>query len=304
MAGAPEPVPAPTPPPDSNESWTVGRLLTWTSDFLKRKGAESPRLDAEVLLANVLTWERVKLYTDFEKVVGDQPRAEFRDLVRRRAEGMPVAYLVGRKEFYSLSMAVSPAVLIPRPDSEFVVVEFLNLTKTLDAPRAVDVGTGSGCLALACVHQHKTARFVAIDLSPEALAIAEANAKKLGLADRIEFRQGDRLGPVANEGPFDVILSNPPYIPTDVIPTLEPGVRLYEPHTALDGGADGLRVVAPLIAEAVSLLKPGGHLILEIGSDQEKAVRDLIAAQPDLILAPTIRDHANHPRVVRATRRA
>lgn len=305
---APAPAP-PTPPPPpadsgSGESWTVGRLLTWTADFLKRKGAESPRLDAEVLLAHVLTWERVKLYTDFEKVVGDQPRAEFRDLVRRRAEGMPVAYLVGRKEFYSLAMTVSPAVLIPRPDSEFVVVEFLNLTKTLEAPRAVDVGTGSGCLALACTHQHKSARFVAIDLSPDALAIAETNAKKHGLTERIEFRQGDRLGPVAGEGPFDVILSNPPYIPTDVIPTLEPGVRLYEPHTALDGGADGLRVVAPLINEAVGLLKPGGHLILEIGSDQEKPVRDLIAAQPELILAPTIRDHANHPRVVRATRRA
>ncbi len=176
----------------SGESWTVGRLLTWTADFLKRKGAESPRLDAEVLLAHVLTWERVKLYTDFEKVVGDQPRGEFRDLVRRRAEGMPVAYLVGRKEFYSLAMTVSPAVLIPRPDSEFVVVEFLNLTKTLEAPRAVDVGTGSGCLALACTHQHKSARFVAIDLSPDALAVAETNAKKLGLTERIEFRQGDR----------------------------------------------------------------------------------------------------------------
>ncbi|WP_074312903.1 peptide chain release factor N(5)-glutamine methyltransferase [Singulisphaera sp. GP187] len=304
MPNAPEPVPAQAAAPDSSESWTVGRLLTWTTDFLKRKGAESPRLDAEVLLAKVLTWERVKLYTDFEKIIGEQPRAEFRDLVRRRAEGMPVAYLVGRKEFYSLAMAVSPAVLIPRPDSEFVVVEFLNLTKPLEAPRAVDVGTGSGCLALACVHQHKTARFVAIDLSPEALAVAESNAKKLGLTDRIEFRQGDRLGPVAGDAPFDVILSNPPYIPTDVIPTLEPGVRLYEPHTALDGGADGLRVVAPLIAEAVCLLKPGGHLILEIGSDQEKAVRDLIAAQPEFTLAPTIRDHANHPRVVRATRRA
>ena len=136
---------------------------------------------------------------------------------------MPVAYLVGRKEFYSLPLAVSPAVLIPRPDSEFVVVEFLAVTKALEAPRAVDVGTGSGCLALACAHQHKTARFVAIDLSPEALAVAEANARTLGLADRVEFRQGDRLAPVAGEGPFDVILSNPPYIPTDVIPTLEPG---------------------------------------------------------------------------------
>jgi release factor glutamine methyltransferase len=297
---------APAPasaPPEAEERWTVGRLLTWTSDFLKRRGAESPRLDAEVLLAQVLGWERVQLYTHFEEEVGSQPRAAFRELVRRRAEGTPVAYLVGRKEFYSLKLAVSPAVLIPRPDSEFVVVEFLAATKSLENPRAVDVGTGSGCLALACARQHKAARFVAIDVSPEAIAVAEANARAHGLADRVEFRQGDRLGPVADDGPFDVILSNPPYIPTDVIPTLEPGVRDYEPHRALDGGADGLRVVAPLIAEAVPLLRPGGHLILEIGSDQEAPVRDLIAAQPLLDLAPTVRDHANHPRVIRARRR-
>jgi release factor glutamine methyltransferase len=213
-----------------------------------------------------------------------------------------VAYLVGRKEFYSLPLRVSPAVLIPRPDSEFVVVEFLSLTKGLDAPHAVDVGTGSGNLALACCHQHKSARFVAIDLSPEALAVADSNAKALGLSDRVEFRQGNRLEPVASAGPFDVILSNPPYVPTAIIPTLEPGVRLYEPHQALDGGEDGLHVVAPLIEESVPLLKPGGHLILEIGSDQEAPVRSLIAAQPQLKLAPTVRDHANHPRVVRATR--
>src|SRR4051812_3009103 len=296
------PNPAAPPPSESDERWTVGRLLTWTADFLKRRGAESPRLDAEVLLAKVLNWERVKLYTHYEDEVGERPRAAFRDLVRRRAEGMPVAYLVGRKEFYSLPLAVSPAVLIPRPDSEFVVVEFLAVTKAIEAPRAVDVGTGSGCLALACAQHHKTARFVAIDVSPEAVAVAEANARTHGLTDRIEFRTGDRLGPVAGEAPFDVILSNPPYIPTDVIPTLEPGVRDYEPRRALDGGDDGLRMVAPLIAEAIPLLKPGGHLILEIGSDQEAPVRALIAAQPELKLAPTIRDHANHPRVVRATR--
>lgn len=308
--GAPPTAPPLGPPPastttttDPAESWTVGRLLTWTADFLKRRGAESPRLDAEVLLAQVLSWERVALYTHYQDEVGEQARARFRDLVRRRAEGTPVAYLVGRKEFYSLPLTVSPAVLIPRPDSEFVVVEFLALTKGLDEPRAVDVGTGSGCLALACAHQHKTARFVAIDISPEALAIAETNAKTHGLSDRVEFRQGNRLDPVASEGPFDVIVSNPPYIPTDVIPTLEPGVRLYEPHRALDGGADGLQVVTPLIAESIPLLKPGGHLILEIGSDQEPAVRALIAAHPEFELAPTVRDHANHPRVVRATRR-
>src|SRR3954462_1749137 len=140
----------PASPPGGDDRWTVGRLLTWTADYLKRRGAESPRLDTEVLLAKVLDWERVQLYTHYEEEVGERPRAAFRDLVRRRAEGMPVVYLVGRKEFYSLPLAVSPAVLIPRPDSEFVVVEFLALTKGLESPRAVDVGSGSVCLALAC----------------------------------------------------------------------------------------------------------------------------------------------------------
>jgi release factor glutamine methyltransferase len=289
-------------PIDTEERWTVGRLLTWTTDYLKRRGAESPRLDAEVLLAKVLSWERVQLYTRYEEEVGEAPRGDFRALVRRRAEGMPVAYLVGRKEFYSLGLAVSPAVLIPRPDSEFVVVEFLAVTKGSEGPRGVDVGTGSGCLALACAQHHKTARFVAIDISPEAIGVAETNARTHGLTDRVEFRQGDRLAPVAGEEPFDVILANPPYIPTRDIPALEPGVRDYEPHCALDGGADGLRMVAPLIAEAVPLLKSGGHLILEIGTGQEGPVRDLIAAQALLKLAPTVRDHANHPRVVRGTK--
>ncbi len=288
---------------NGSDRWTVGRLLTWTTDYLKRRGAESPRLDSEVLLAQVLGWERVQLYTHYEDEVGANERASFRDLVRRRAEGTPVAYLVGRKEFYSLTLAVSPAVLIPRPDSEFVVVEFLAATKSLNAPLAVDVGTGSGCLALACAHQHKTAQFIAIDFSPEALAVAKSNAARHGLEGRVEFRQGNLLEPVAGEGPFDAIVSNPPYIPTATIPTLEAGVRLYEPHLALDGGEDGLRVVAPLIEAAIPLLKPGGHLILEIGSDQEKPVRDLIGAKPEFELAPTVRDHANHPRVIRATKK-
>lgn len=290
-------------PAEIEDRWTVGRLLTWTRDFLKKKGAESPRLDAEVLLASVLTCERVRLYTQYEEEVGESDRARFRDLVKRRSEGAPVAYLVGKKEFYSLSLHVSPAVLIPRPDSEFVVVEALGRLKGIESPRAVDVGTGSGCLALACAHRHKSARFVAIDLSPEALAVAKGNAEKLGLADRIEFREGDLLGPVASDRPFDAIVSNPPYIPTDTIAGLEPGVALYEPRLALDGGPDGLRLVDRLIGEVVPLLRSGGHLILEIGSDQESPVRAMIDARPEFCLAPTVRDSANHPRVIVAERR-
>jgi release factor glutamine methyltransferase len=284
--------------------WTVGKLLNWTTDFLRKKGAESPRLDAEVLLAHVLNWERVRLYTHYEEEVSEAARAAYRDLVRRRAEGTPVAYLVGRKEFFSLPLAVSPAVLIPRPDTETVVVEFLALFKDRANPVAVDVGTGSGCIALACAQQHKSARLIATDVSPEALTIARRNAESLALTDRVSFREGDLLGAVADEGPFDAILSNPPYIPVDVIPTLEPGVRDFEPHIALSGGKAGLDVVSRLIAQAVPQLKPGGHLILEIGTAQEASVRELIADHAEMELALTVRDAANHPRVVRATRRS
>jgi len=292
---------APRTPPNP-DAWTIGRLLTATTEFLRKKGSESARLDAEVLLSKVLDRPRVQLYTHFETEVGDDERSAYRELVRRRGEGTPVAYLVGRKEFYSLPLAVSPAVLIPRPDTEFVVVEFLAAAKGLVTPRAVDVGTGSGCIALACLKHHPSATFLATDLSAEALAVAGANAKTLGLDHRVEFREGDLLQPVAGDGPFDLIVSNPPYIASGAVAGLDPWVRDYEPHRALDGGADGLRVVAPLIAQAVPLLKPGGRLILEIGSDQEAPVRALLEARPELVLAPTVFDHANHPRVLHATR--
>jgi release factor glutamine methyltransferase len=293
---------SPGPGGGPEEAWTIGRLLTWTTDYLKRRGSESPRLDAEVMLAHVLDWQRVQLYTHFTEEVPESPRGRFRDLVRRRAEGAPVAYLVGRKEFYSLAFEVSPAVLIPRPESEFVVVEFLALTKGQESTRAVDVGTGSGCLAIASAHRDPGARFVAIDISDAALAVARKNAERHGVADRIDFRLGDRLEPVLDEGPFDVVMSNPPYIPTDEVRRLEPGVRDYEPHLALDGGPDGLDMVRGLIEQSIPLLRPGGHLILEIGTAQEKPVRASIEAHGGLRLAPTIHDHAQHPRVIRATR--
>lgn len=286
-----------------DEPWTVRRLLTWTKEYLEKHGSESPRLDAEVLLAFVLGRPRVQLYTNYEEEVAAEARTRFRELIRRRAEGAPVAYLVGKKEFFSLALAVSPAVLIPRPDSEYVVLEFLQLMRGRPKPACVDVGTGSGNLALACLHQHPTARFLAVDVSPEALAVAAGNAETLGLARRVEFRRGDLLDPVAADGPFDAIVSNPPYIATAEVARLEPGVRDYEPHLALDGGPDGLDVVRRLVEQAVPALKPGGHLILEIGSDQEGPVRALLGDRAELEVAPTVEDGAQHPRVIRATRR-
>ena len=287
---------------DATDPWTVKRLLTWTTDFLKKKGSESPRLDAEVLLSHVLGWPRVQLYTHFEQDVEEEPRSAFRDLLRRRSEGAPVAYLVGRKEFFSLPLIVSPAVLIPRPDTETAVVVALDCLKDKQAPRVVDVGTGSGCLALAIAKHHLTARIVAIDISREALAIARQNAEALGLGDRIEFREGDLLAPVSEEVPFDLIVANPPYIRSADIAGLEPGVRDFEPHMALDGGADGLRVVDRMIGEVLSRLKPGGDLVLEIGSGQEVQVRGLISGREGFEASATIRDASNHPRVIHARR--
>ena len=303
----PQPAPsgepaAPPPAARSADDWTIGRLLSWTTDYLKRHGAESPRLDAEVMLAHVLGYERVQLYTHYEDVVGEGPRKRYRELVKRRAEGAPVAYLVERKEFYSLRFDVTPAVLIPRPETEYVVLGFLEAAKGLEAPTAVDVGTGSGCLAVSCTKHHPSARFVAIDVSPEALDVARRNAERHGVADRIEFLEGDLLAPVAGRPAFDLIVSNPPYIPTGDIEGLEPGVRDFEPRLALDGGADGLDCYRRLVEQAIPLLKPGGRLILEIGEAQDEDVRGLLARRPEYRILPTVRDLQNHPRVVHAER--
>ena len=288
--------------PRDDRPWTVGRLLTWTADYLGQKGADSPRLDAEVLLAYVLKWQRVQLYTHFADEVAEASRTAYRELVKRRAGGEPVAYLVGRKEFFSLPLTVDRSVLIPRPDTEVLVVEILARLKGRGPVRVLDVGTGSGCIALAVAKSVPEAHVVATDLSEPALAVARKNAEALKLADRVEFRRGDLFDAIGDLTGFDAIASNPPYIATDVIASLDRGVRDHEPHSALDGGPDGLRVVARLVEGASSRLRPGGHLLLEIGSDQEMPVRALIAARPELDLAPTIRDAANHPRVVAATR--
>jgi release factor glutamine methyltransferase len=278
----------------------LGRLLEWTARFFAEKGAEFPRLDAEVLLAHAQGCRRIELYTRYEEPATDKVRATFRELVRRRVEGCPVAYLVGRKEFYSLEFEVGPAVLIPRPDTETLVMACLELAKPLPNPAVLDVGTGAGNIAVAVATQHRGAQLTATDISPDALAIARRNADRHGVAARVRFLEGDLLAPLRAGEVFDFILSNPPYIAREDLPRLEPGVRQYEPHLALDGGPGGYQVIDRLIDQARTHLKPGGYLIVEIGAPQEEVVRRLVAARPGYELAPTIRDYAGHPRVVKA----
>ncbi len=282
------------------QAWTIGALLDWTAQHFTTKGSEYPRLDAEVLLAHALECNRIELYTRYQEAASEQGRARFRELVRQRLEGCPVDYLVGRKEFFSLKFEVTPAVLIPRPESEFVVLECLQLDRELAEPQILDIGTGSGNLAVTVARQQPRAQVTAVDLSPEALAVASRNAVLHGVADRIRFLTGNLFDPLPRDERFDFILSNPPYIAHEDLNRLPVGVRNYEPLVALDGGPGGFTIFDRLVAQAVDYLVPGGHLIVEIGAPQHEPARRRILAHGQYELADTIYDGSRHPRVLRA----
>jgi release factor glutamine methyltransferase len=288
----------------AKESWTLGRLLDWTAKHLAEKGSEFPRLDAEVLLAHAQGCRRIELYTRYAEEAEEEVRARFRDLIRRRVEGCPVAYLVGRKEFFSLELEVGPAVLIPRPDTETLVMEALALAKEIESPTIVDVGAGSGAIAIAIAKNCPKAKVTAIDKSADALAVAQRNAAKHGVAERISFLEGDLLSALPADASFDVIASNPPYIATEDWEKLPIGVRQYEPKLALDGGAGGYLVIERLLAQTLGHLRPGGHILFEIGAPQEDTVRAMVGKYVEFELAPTIKDFSGHPRVVKARRTA
>lgn len=284
------------------EQWTVGKLLTWTTDYLKKSGSENPRLDAEVLLAAARRCERIMLYTAFEEVVAEEVRAKFRDLVKRRAEGAPVAYLVGKREFYSLNLRVTPDVLIPRPETEFVVIAALDALKGIESPVVADVGTGSGAIAIAIAKHAAGARVTAIDTSEAALAIARQNAADQQVEERIAFLAGDLLAGLPAEPTFDIIASNPPYVSEAEFAELSPAVRDHEPRLALVGGETGTEIVARLIPQAAERLKAGGSLILEISPMIAAAVVELFAQDGRFEPALASKDLAGLLRIVQAKR--
>jgi release factor glutamine methyltransferase len=292
----------------ASESWTIGRLLQWTVDYLKQHQSDSPRLDAEVLLAHAAGCQRIELYTRFDVVADDALRDAFRSYVKQRAAGTPVAYLVGHREFYSHDFRVTPDVLIPRPETEFVVISLLDEAKRsgrlADPLRIADVGTGSGVLAICAAIHLPQSHVTAIDISPAALTIARANAERHQVAERIRFLEGNLLDPVPAAETFDMIVSNPPYIGLSERDDLPRDVRDHEPALALFAGTDGLDVLRPLIAAAAKRLVPGGWLMAEFSPPQQPALREIVA-QDDTLESPLFTEDLNQrPRVLRVRRAA
>jgi len=286
----------------NQDPWSVLRLLNWTTDFFKSKDVESPRLDAEVLLAEALGCKRIDLYARFDEVPKPDVRDAFKALVKKRGDDEPVAYLVGRKEFYSLEFAVEPGVLIPRPETELLVMTALDRIKVhgIAEPMLVDVGTGTGAIAIAVASQCPAAKVVAIDVAPEAVALAKKNAERHGVADRVAPIESDLFARVKASRRFDLILSNPPYVTTNELMNLDPIVRDHEPHLALDGGPEGTTVIERLLAAAPERLAEGGELLLEIGPAIADRVERLVRETDGLELVETLKDLAGHERVVHA----
>lgn len=278
---------------------TVLEVIKKSTDFLAGKGVESPRLQAELLLAQVLGVPRMNLYLQFERVLAVEETDALRELVRRRGRREPLQHIVGSTSFCGLELAVNRHVLVPRPETELLAElgwQFLAALKSEHAT-ALDLGTGSGCLAVALAVHCPAARVWASDVSADALAVARTNAARQNVTDRIHFCQGDGLRALPPGTRFDLIASNPPYIPTAEIAALEPEVRDYDPRPALDGGGDGLDFHRRIAAEAAAFLKPGGRLMLEFGDGQSGALREILEIQKWIVEAVRA-DYSQRPRIL------
>lgn len=295
-------------PTEAPETWTTRRLMAWVGKALADKGVDSPRLCAEMLLSHVLGCDRLRLYADADRPASSEERDRLRALVARALRHEPVQYLVGEGWFFGLPFTCDKRALIPRPSTETIVETILQHERSAPAgrePLIADLCTGSGCIAVTLAHRLRAARLIATDISPEALELAAVNADRHAVADRIEFRQGDLLAPLAPDaGEFHYIASNPPYISDREWDAVEANVKDHEPTLALRAGADGLRFVGPIIAEAPRLLAPGGMLLVEIASCTEGETLEMARRHP--LLAgdePRIlKDSDGLPRVLVARR--
>lgn len=286
------------------EVWTVLRLMRWSGEYLEGKGVERGRLDAEHLLAHALGVKRLQLYLQYDRPLEREELDRFRPLLKRRSEREPLQYITGHAAFRNLELAVDRRVLIPRPETEILVDEVLAWAKAQgrEGLTALDVGVGSGAIALSLLAEGPFPRVVATDASADALAVAGGNARDLGLHDRLELREGRLFDPLAPEERFDVVVSNPPYVAEAEAATLEPEVGVWEPPGALFAGPDGLAVLRALVAGGGAHVADGGLLALEVGAGQAGLVVAEIEAAGGYAQVRVRRDLAGRERVVLARR--
>lgn len=331
------------PEPQEQDVWTVRRLLKWTADYFAQHGIDTPRLDAEILLTKAMGCDRIGLYTRFMEPASDEVRATYRDLVKRRTAGTPTAYLIGEKEFYSLSFKVTQDTLIPRPETEHLIVETLDIVKkqalgepqktkneseeTSDSssedtvtdsetgetyikfvPRAnplqdvklniLDIGTGSGIIAITLAKQLPSSRFVAVDISQPALEVAKLNAQTHEVIDQIEFRYSDLFSAIKSDEKFDFILSNPPYIGEEERTSLDASVRDFEPAVALFSGQKGTDLIEKMLAQAPDRLNSGGWLLFELSPIIHDQVLSILSNISNLTYIKTVKDFSGLNRIV------
>ena len=284
---------------------TVLEIIQRSSEFLAKKGVDSARLQTELLLAHLLGVPRMQLYLNFERILTDKEVNQFRDYIKRRGQREPLQHIVGSTCFCGLEIAVTRDVLVPRPETELLAErgwQFLNqLATSRSGLRALDFGTGSGCIAITLADKCPGIEVHAVDSSEAALKVAEQNAARLQKADRIKFSLGTGLEVLPKSLQFDLVISNPPYIPTAEIATLEPEVRDFDPRPALDGGSDGLDVYRQLALEAAPRLNRGGKAMLEFGDGQAEKLKEIFLSE-NWIVEAVIEDYTRRPRILIASR--
>ena len=297
--------------------WTVLGMIDWSRQYLADKGFENTRLETELLLGHALSLPRIELYLNYERPMSEQELARFKTLLKRRLSGEPVQYVTGTAAFMFAEFEVNPAVLIPRPETEALTEVALRLlgeasesvgrsTESASRPEvlAADIGTGSGVIAVTLAQKFPYVRVLAIDSSPAALEVAFRNAERAGVAARVEFLEGDMLGPLSEpglEGRISLLVSNPPYVASGDIDTLPREIREFEPRAALDGGADGLDCLRVMAQDGPAMLAPGGAIALEVGDGQAEKVATML--RESLGEVSIEKDYARRDRIVAARKR-
>ncbi|UCD83780.1 MAG: peptide chain release factor N(5)-glutamine methyltransferase [Deltaproteobacteria bacterium] len=289
--------------------WTIDKLINWSTEYLKQKGVDSPRLDAEVLLSHLLGIERLELYLDPDRSLNQTGFSDFKSLIRRRGQREPLQYLTGKQEFWSLNFKITEDVLIPRPETELLVEEAVKIiseeSSSVPKPRILDLGTGCGIISIALAKEIGSARILATDISRTALEVARENAARHRLEDKILFLCGNLFGPLKDDRLcFNLIISNPPYIPSGGFGQLEPEVRDFEPHQALNGGEEGLEFLHRIADQADRFLLPEGWLLLEVGEGQAEKVAGLLKESPRYQTPMIVKDYSGRPRVVKARKKS